>query len=230
MHRPFRIALLATVVLAAGHAFAAEEDFQLWATTLASGGGIAGIPELHLWAEGQARYGDDASHLNQGVVRGAVGWQVAPRAVLWAGYAWFPTRPQGRPNFDEHRPWQQLTWRTAAPIAGFGLSTRTRLEQRILEGVDDTGWRFRHLFKLTRPLSDNGRVYLSLWDEVFINLNDTDGGAESGFDQNRAFAGIGARLSPLLRSEIGYMNLYANRHGRTDASNHVLSITLFVDF
>jgi hypothetical protein len=230
MRTRYRTALGAAGLLLAAAGFAAEEDFHTWPSVVATAGGIAGLPELNLWAEGQARFNDDTSRLNQGVLRGALGWRVAPRTVLWAGYAWFPTRPQGGSAFDEHRPWQQLTWRAAAPLAGFGLSTRTRLEQRLVENADDTAWRFRQLVKLTWPLAADDRVYLALWDEVFANFNDTDWGAASGFDQNRAFVGLGARLSPLVRTELGYMNLYVDRRGRRNASNHVLLLTLFLDF
>ena len=71
-------------------------------------------------------------------------------------------------------------------MGSFGLASRSRLEQRFREGSqDDTGWRFRQFIKLTRSILDDGPLYWSLWDEVFLNLNDTDWGAQSGLDRNR---------------------------------------------
>jgi hypothetical protein len=230
VHRRFLFACL-FVVLASTAQAAADEDFHTWGAVVATGALGAALPAARFWLEGQGRFDDDSSRFNQGIVRAALGHALGPRAVLWAGYAFIPTRPRGPGNdIVEHRPWQQLTWRAAAPFAGLTLSTRTRLEQRFVEGGADTGWRFRQLVKLTRPLGTDERLYLALWDEVFVNMNSTDWGARDGFDQNRVFAGLGIHLVPGWVTEVGYMNQYIDRDRRADASNHVLSLTLFLNF
>lgn len=207
------------------------EDFHTWGAVVATGTLGAADSPLRFWAEGQGRFNDDSSRRNQGLLRVAGGYEIAPRTVLWAGYGYFTTDPVGvADDIVEHRIWQQLTWRAAQPLAGITLSTRSRLEQRMIESAEETGWRARQLVKLTYPLGAGERVYLALWDEVFVNLDDTDWGADDGFDQNRAFAGIGLKLAPHLRTEVGYMNQYVARSNRDDASNHVLSLTLFLDF
>lgn len=207
------------------------DDFHTWGAVVATGAVGGADSALRFWAEGQGRFNDDSSRRNQGLLRVAGGYEIAPRTVLWAGYGYFTTDPIGVPDaIVEHRIWQQLTWRAAQPIAGVTVSTRSRLEQRMIESAEETGWRARQLVKLSYPLSAGERVYLALWDEVFINLDDTDWGADDGFDQNRAFAGLGFKLAPHLRSEVGYMNQYVARANRDDASNHVLSLTLFLDF
>ncbi|MGE0484653.1 MAG: DUF2490 domain-containing protein [Gammaproteobacteria bacterium] len=208
-----------------------NEDFHTWATALATGTvGADGSPYRY-WIEGQGRYDDDSSHLNQSLLRGALGYALAPRLVAWAGYAHVNNDPQGTDeDVTEHRYWQQLTWNRATPLAGLDLATRTRLEERTVESFGDTGWRFRQLVKLSRPLGDGSRLYLAAWDEVFVNFNDADWGAQDGFDQNRAFAGLGIKLAPWARSEIGYMNQYVRRTGRADAMNHIASVTLFLNF
>ena len=221
--------LFATLVGAA-HA-AADEDFHTWGAIVATGPLGAALPDARFWLEGQGRFVDDSSRFNQGIVRAAFGHALGPRTVLWAGYAYIPTHPAGRGNDNvEHRPWQQLTWRAAAPVAGLTLSTRTRLEQRFVEGGSDTGWRFRQLIKLTRPLVSDERFYLAVLDEVMVNLNSPDWGAGDGFDQNRIFAGLGIQLTPGWVTEVGYMNQYISRARRADASNHALSLTLFLNF
>jgi hypothetical protein len=45
----------------------------------------------------------------------------------------------------------------------------------------------------------------TLWDEVFVTLDDTPGGPAAGFDRNRAFAGILRRWSPRASLEVGYL-------------------------
>lgn len=209
----------------------AQEDFHSWGAVLATGAIGQPSADLRYWLEGQGRFNDDSSRFNQGILRGALGKAVGARAVLWGGYAFIPTEPPGAANDTvEHRIWQQLTWQAPGPIAGLSLSSRSRLEQRFVDGGDDTGWRVRQLIKATRPLDSAGRLYVSIWDEVFLNFNRTDWGADDGFDQNRIFAGLGARLAPGWVTEIGYMNQYVARPGRSDASNHILSMTLFLNF
>lgn len=226
--------LIATVLALVAHGPAVADtvdDWHTWSAAVATGPLGGSETPWRFWLEGQARFNDDTSRFNQAILRGALGRALTARATVWAGYAWIPSnRPGTSQNVSEHRLWQQLTWSTASPLAGFSVSTRTRLEQRTVESASDTGWRFRQLVKLTHPLAGGERWYLSLWDEVFVHLNDTDWGADDGLDQNRAFVGLGARVSPAVRAEVGYMNQYVNRRGRADASNHVLSLTLLMSF
>lgn len=223
------VALLA--LFGAGASAGTQEDFHSWGAVVATGAIGERSVDLRYWLEGQGRFNDDSSRFNQGIVRGALGKAVGPGAVLWGGYAFIPTEPVGVANDTiEHRIWQQLTWRAPRTFAGLSLSTRSRLEQRFVDSGDETGWRARQLIKLTRPLDAAGHRYVSIWDEVFVNLNRTDWGADDGFDQNRIFVGLGLRLGPGWVTEIGYMNQYVARPGRSDASNHVLSMTLFLNF
>jgi hypothetical protein len=69
-------------------------------------------------------------------------------------------------------------------------------------------------------------------DEVLLNLNDTDWGADSGFSQNRAFAGFGWSFDPgrRIRTAIGYLNQFIHRRSADDAMNHILSINISMNF
>ena len=80
------------------------------------------------------------------------------------------------------------------------------------------------------PLSAN--LSLIVWNEIFANMNSTDAGTRSGFNQNRAFVGIGYPISKTKLLEIGYMNQYINRphNARPDQMLHVLSVTLLMNF
>lgn len=209
----------------------ASEDWHTWGAIVATGKLGGADSPLRYWLEGQGRFNDDSSRFNQGILRGAVGRDIAARATLWAGYAFIPSDPQNRrDDIVEHRAWQQLTWSAEQPVAGFALATRTRLEQRTIESANDTGWRFRQLVKLTRPLGTGGVAYWSFWDELFVNFNDTDWGADGGIDQNRVFAGIGIKLAASAKAEIGYMNQFVRRANRDDAHNHILSLTLLLAY
>lgn len=224
--------LLAVLLLLTSPMLSAQSDMHVWGAAVATGsiGAAEAGSAPRFWLEGQGRFNDDASRWNQGIVRGAIGYPVGKRAVLWGGYAFVPTRPIGRgDDIVEHRLWQQLTWSPQVEPAGFRLSSRTRLEQRDIEDAAPLAWRFRQFVKATRPLGADQPTYLSLWAEAFVNFNDTRGGPQAGFDQNRVFGGLGFRLSPTTRFEAGYLHQWVNRHGRADAHNHILSLTLLLN-
>ena len=209
----------------------AESDWHTWGAVVTTGNFLSPNTGMDFWMEGQGRFNDDTSRFNQGIVRAALGYRLAPRTTIWAGYGFIPNNPRNRrEKVIEHRAWQQLTWRAEDPIHGFSLSTRTRLEQRTIEGFDDLGWRFRQFVKLTYPLPISELLYLSFWDELFLNVDDTDWGAESGVDQNRIFGGLGIRIASQTKFEIGYMHQFVKRERRDDGHNHILSFTVLHRF
>lgn len=227
LKRCLAISILMSICLGA----AASDDWHTWGAVVATGPLGSSDSSLRYWFEGQGRFNDDSSRFNQGIVRGALGYKIAPRTAMWAGYAFIPSDPPNRrSDIVEHRVWQQLTWSAAQPLYGFSLASRTRLEQRMIESANDTGWRFRQLLKLTRPVGQSETFYWSFWDEIFLNINDTDWGADDGVDQNRLFAGIGLRLSHFAKTEIGYLHQHVPRKHQTDQNNHILSLTLLLSY
>jgi hypothetical protein len=182
------------------------------------------------WLDVQARYLGGGDNFKQGIVRPGLGYAITESTAVWLGYAWIGTSPIGGDDFQEQRIWQQLTWSTQLKPVMF--SSRTRLEQRFLETGDDTGWRFRQFFKLSYPLPFEARLKLVGYDEIFININKTDWGAETGLDQNRIFLGFGWNFDPHERviAEVGYLNQYIRKPSSPDEMNHILSINLFLNF
>lgn len=182
---------------------------------------------LKWWFDGHLRLLEDVDGFNQSIVRPGLGWSLTENSALWAGYGWIHTTPLTGADFDEHRVWQQWTWSGSLEPLRFAL--RSRFEQRLLEGGDDTGLRFRQLFRVQHDMPHRPRMSLVCWDELFIHLNDTDWGAASGLDQNRIFAGIGlkARAAGRWRTEIGYLNQSINVVGPNNRSHHILSINLY---
>lgn len=202
------------------------DDEGQW-TALFSQGELGGSSRLRWWFDGHLRLLDDADGFNQSIVRPGIGWSLTDDLVVWGGYGWIHTSPLAGDNFDEHRIWQQFTWSGGNDALTFAL--RPRLEQRFLETGDDTGLRFRQLVRVQHQLSSEPRLTLVAWDEFFIHLNDTDWGAQTGFDQNRLFVGIGWKHDPdcPLRTEIGYLNQTINTPTGPDRVNHILSINFF---
>ena len=207
------------------------EDFQTWGNITATGSLDFVSPNLKnhkYWLEGQGRFGNDSSTFSQAMVRPGLGYQLNGQASVWLGYAWVPTdEPFARVAFDEHRIWQQFLW---SDKFSFGtLTSRSRLEQRFIPTGSDVGWRFRQLLKISVPMSFAPSFSVVVFDEFFANINRTDYGANDGFDQNRAFGGIGYNFDKNIKAEIGYLNQFIRRKG-PDLMDHILSVNLYLAY
>ena len=233
MFHPSRIrviALLVFVGLCSQHSVAQTiDDVGQW-NAVFSQGKLGNNPDSKLkwWFDGHVRLLDDADGFNQSIVRPGIGWGLNENSSIWAGYGWIRTSPlDDGDDFDEHRIWQQWTWSKEAKP--FKVAARTRFEQRLVETGDDTGLRLRQFFRIQKTLPTELPMTLVLWDEIFLDLNDTDFGQRSGFDQNRVFVGFGFKRSKSSRwrAEIGYINQSINSIGPTDRSNHILAVNLF---
>lgn len=225
------IACLALTVAASSLRGEAVDDTGLWTALFANGDldlHQCSDDRLKWWFDAHLRLFDDAGGFGQSIIRPGVGWTVSENSTLWAGYGWINTSPGSRPAFDEHRLWQQWTWGEA--VEEWKFAHRSRFEQRWLETGDDVGLRYRALFRAQHDLPQFPRLSLVAWDELFYHLNDTDWGATSGFDQNRAFLGLGYKPTPNTpwRLEVGYLNQTIEVAAGDDRSNHILSLNLFV--
>ncbi|WP_036302350.1 DUF2490 domain-containing protein [Methylotenera sp. L2L1] len=209
------------------HAYAESvEDGRVWLNILANG--ATGIDKLRWYMELQPRWREEGSRLDQTLLRPAIYYKLTEQSSLWAGYAYVVTDPSGKSAFDEHRVWQQYLYQFA-PIDNVSIQSRTRLEQRFIENSDDTGHKLRQMFRVVTPSGVHFKLSWVFYDEYFINLNNTDYGAQKGFDQNRAFLGGNWALYPDTKLEIGYLNQYVKTK-QADLVNHVLSTTLNFSF
>lgn len=227
------IAFFALAVLIADTALAEDQDFGAWFALAGQGQlGSAQDARWRWWLDTHFRTFEDSDGFDTSIVRPGLGYDLGKATTLWIGYGWIHNDPPARSDVDEHRLWQQLTWGTKlGERKRLDLYVRTRLEQRWLEGGDDTGWRFRQFLRIVRPLAPGSRWSLRVWDELFLPLNDTDWGARAGFGQNRAFAGLGATLDRERKYtlEFGYLNQFINRRD-TDLMNHIVSLQLLLSF
>ncbi|OQW34380.1 MAG: hypothetical protein A4E20_11270 [Nitrospira sp. SG-bin2] len=206
------------------------DDFRIWGNVTARGNFGFIDPDLkrfRWWGEIQPRTREEGEDMDQLLIRPGIGYALTDHSTVWIGYAHVINFVAVGDNIHEDRFWQQYMWSGATPLGGF--TSRTRFEQRWQTNGNETGGRFRQMFKLSWPIPVYPAVSLVGWDEVFIHLNDTNWGARQGFDQNRGFAGIGYRVQPPVLIEIGYMNQYINK-STLDNMNHVLSLNLFLDF
>lgn len=200
------------------------EDGRYWLNLIGEGD-IS--KNLRWYMELQPRFKQEGRDFDQYLVRPGINYQISDKASIGGGYAYVRTSLD-RGYSNEDRFWQQLTYNSSWQN-GITFTSRSRLEQRLLDTGDDTGLRYRQLLRASKPLTALPRLSLLLWNELFVNFKDTDWGAESGFDQNRLFAGAAWNMRPDARLEFGYINQYV-RGSRQDSMNHVLSTTFLFNF
>ncbi len=180
------------------------------------------------WAEVNPRFGDDMSEIHQLLLRPALGYQILPNLSVWQGYAW---NTNYEPRFsDEHRLYQQLSYRLG--FANVNFSSRTRMEERFIRGARGVALRAREFLRANFLLDEQKKWAFVLYDEVFVTLNTIRNGPRAGFDQNRAFVGINRKINSHLSVDVGYQNQIINTRGPrfADVMNHILLIQWFIDW
>ena len=174
------------------------------------------------------RFRDEGARADQFFIRSSFSYHINPKTNVGIGFDHVVNHPAGKSASDENRLWQQFAYKFDS-IYGINLSSRTRLEQRWREGGDDTSYRIRQMIRASMPLSINPKLSIVAFDELFINLNNTDWNVNRGNDQNRVFLGASWAFSPNTSVESGYLNQYVNTRN-TDRVNHVLATTLRLSF
>ena len=160
----------------------------------------------------QHRNWDTGGDLEQLLVRGGLTWSPENSSNLFTlgaahitSGAFGPSNNKSREKrlYQEALIPQQLGERTF-------LTHRFRFEQRDVDG-QDFRTRFRYFVALNYPLNQyslgKGAVYLSFYNELFVNLQQDIGlGRQVDyFDRNRAYAAVGYSVSDNSRLQFGYM-------------------------
>lgn len=178
------------------------------------------------------------------ILRPIFGYQALPWLSAWAGYAFnaiLYNEPSLRSvkNVTEHRIFEQIA--IAHSHGRWSFKLRTRLEQRYRSrgpGSPDqsgggTAWaiRFRQMAQANFTMLQGKPWLLVAWDEVFVNCNATEYVTKPGFNQNRAFVGIGYGPDESVLAQLGYLNQYARSYGNSpDELSHVLYSSLQLKF
>jgi hypothetical protein len=236
----FGIVALAWSLFVGGETFAQStstfsQDFRLWSPVFLT----VKLPSSFLaYMEVQPRFADldDAGHIDQLLLRPAVGYQLTDNLSIWQGYAWVGSYnqrhiPPQSPFFEESRIYQQVNY--THKFQSLKILSRTRLEERWIEHVDGTAVRFRTMLRGTYPLPVAPEWALVVSDEIFIHLNTVGTrGPAAGFDQNRFFVGINRTFSKYLNMDIGYQNQLLNSRSIPDLANqmnHIILLQLFIN-
>ncbi len=209
------------------------QDAGSWLQVVGEGSLKVVNPSLEkgrIWVEGQSRFNDNWDHWYQGMVRAAVGYSLSDRATIWAGYTWVPTQNIGKPYKSQQDLWP--AFRYVLPTSFGTFSFRTMVETNFIPGNgNDVRVRPRQMIRFMHPLEFEPRLSLITWDEFFVRANSTRAGGQSGFDQNRAFAGLGWTFNKNFRAEGGYLNQYLDDATHTNNTmNHMIMGSLFINF
>ena len=159
----------------------------------------------------------------QSLLRLGVNYQLSPRALFRAGYAWIETFPYGEipinglgRDFTEHRIYEMVQLAHKEGI--FDISHRFMLEQRWVGRYSSVAvasedefpllHRMRYMARFQIPL--NGKEmkdktpYLAWYDEIMIGFGSNVNA--NVFDQNRIGILLGYRFDKNVRIEAGYLN------------------------
>jgi hypothetical protein len=188
-----------------------------WNVTVQERAGTAS--QWRWYMEVQGRHRAEGRDFDQLLVRPAVGYDLTSRSSLWLGGGYTPVYPASGDTLHEHRYWQQYLW--SGPALGGAFQSRSRVEQRAIDGNDGVAWRVREFVRHTTTVSQRRQLTVVVWDEVFVHLNDTTR-TSGGFDQNRLFAGIGVPAGRRGRLEIGYLNQSINGGRAVDRRHHAV--------
>lgn len=174
------------------------------------------------------RWREEGRNFDTLILRPSLIYKITPKTSIWTGYDTINNHPAGQSSFQENRLWEQVMHQFE-PFGALTLTVRTRFEQRDREDYSDIAHRLRQMVRATTPSSLHQQLSWVVWDELFINLNQTDWGVMRGTDQNRLFLGANWKFDELSNLEVGYINQYVN--GKTiDRENHILSSTIRFNF
>lgn len=225
------IALYTIVCFQIAKAGELVEDTGAWMQVVGEGSLKVVDPSLEkgrLWLEGQTRFDGNWDHWYQGMVRTAVGYSLSDRATIWAGYTWLPTQNAHKPYLSQQDIWPAFRYILPTDIGTFTF--RTMWESNFIRG-DQVRERPRQMIKFMHPFEFEPKLSFIAWDEAFYRVNTTTWGGKSGFDQNRAFAGLGWMFNSHVRTELGYLNQYIDDAKHVNATMHHLGMaSVFINF
>ncbi len=170
--------------------------------------------KFNLHHEVQYRNYNAIGDLEQLLLRGGIGYNLTPKNNnVLLGYGFIRSEnyldTTDKKNIvNEHRIYQQFI--TKQHVGRVYIQHRYRFEQRFIE--TNFKARFRYFLALNIALNNkeltDKTFYFSAYNEIFIN------NANSIFDRNRLYGGLGYRVNNSLRFELGYMNQFLNGNQR----------------
>jgi hypothetical protein len=203
-----------------------EEDGRYWLSIYTQGKLPA---DNFYWSmDTHPRWREEGKEFDQLILRPAVFYRFNPKSSVWLGYDTVINHPAGQSDFRENRLWEQFQYQFDE-VADITFTSRTRFEQRRREDFQDVGHRLRQMVRATTPSTLHPQMQWVVYDELFINFNQTEWGVRRGIDQNRLFLGVNWKFSDFSNVDVGYLNQFINTR-TVDRENHVLMTTFRFNF
>jgi len=118
----------------------------------------------------------------------------------------------------------------AFPIGDWILSTRNRLEERLVPNRPSASVRYRSRIGVEVPIDSDRQWWFILNNELLVNVNDAGAAnLRAGLSENRAIAGFRTRLAPGIGLEFGYQHNWANNDTAFDDVKHCLLVNVAFD-
>jgi hypothetical protein len=204
---------IAFIILASGSIFAQKSDIGNWLIYF----GNQSFDKRFNWHnEIQHRNYNAIGDLEQLLLRTGIGYNLTEKNNnILVGYGFIKSQPyqsitNEKLDINEHRLFQQYIYKHRISI--FFIQHRLRVEQRFFE--NDFRTRYRYFLSLNIPLNkstmEKNAMYLSVYNEVFIN-----GNTNTPYDRNRLFGALGFQLSKSIKIEVGAMSQIFAKTSRT---------------
>jgi len=152
------------------------------------------------------------NNTEQWLLRAGLNYHISDNAFATAGYAYIPSyvydSEQSAPETEEHRIWQQFI--LTNKLGRVKFEHRYRVEERWIEDVFKMRLRYRLMLfiPLNKPVIEKGTFFLGIYDEIFINTEETF------FDRNRLFGGLGYQINKDINVQTGMMHQQVGNTGK----------------
>ena len=191
-------------------------DQRVWTTTTIQG--RIGDDDNWRWtADSIVRSRDGTRTIDFLAERVMITRTLTPQVSAAFGYAYGAGFPDSG-SLREHRFVQQIAWSGGGRTR---VSLKTRVEERFITGRPRL-LRLRQQVRIAWPIF-GGRLLAVVWEELFVQTNASAPGTVV-FDSNRAFVGIGRKVTPRTVVEVGYLNVYSHLGPNRHLRSHVLSV------
>jgi len=200
------------------------------------------VSTLYSW-----RRSDFVKNWQQSLLRTGLNFKVTDNFTITPGYDWLVNFPYGKQpaltQSYEHRPYEQFTIKNK--IGRFYIKHRYRIEQRFLQKTglnsnnekESYGYKFRNRIRyrltFTLPINhktlDNKTLFLSVYNEVFINLGKGAGIAKP-FNQNWFNTSLGYKVNNQISVKLGYQNQYLIKGNGNIERNHTFMFGISYNF
>lgn len=231
MNKLYRRIILITLLVMPVSGFAAEVNnmFGFWGSVTLQGDFKALSPKLDKFnwlIMNQTRTRDDSpegSRFTENLLFSQVGYNFNEHASLWIGYTHDWINPLDKPSAQENRAYQDFVWKQS--VGDFNFISRTRMDERFLEGTNDAGYRPRQLLMVKHPIPYLDGLSAYVGDEVLFYVNKNVFGKQ-GFSENRIFSGLSYQITHHIGVDLGYMGQYID----TTSGNNIFTHNLQVNF